>query len=153
MTLTAGSSILPKSSLPSRTRVQACAGLQLWTTAKERHSFPNPSVTITSSARADSHRLRVRWQHLAYTSRKTGLLKKRQGTNEGSGKGLSQQQNYWDTAEAKGSDSVTFAELKVGITGCGEEKRRNQAPMEDIQTVLASDGSKSHFSDFMMVQK
>lgn len=82
-----------------------------------------------------------------------GTLKKRQGTNEGSGKGLSQQQNCWDTAEANGSDSVTFAELMVGITGCGEEKRRNQAPIEDIQTVLASDGSKSRFSDFMTVQK
>lgn len=48
---------------------------------------------------------------------------------------------------------MTFAELKVGITGCGEEKRRNQAPIEDKQTVLASDGSKSRFSDFMTVQK
>lgn len=48
---------------------------------------------------------------------------------------------------------MTFAELKVGITGCGEEKRRNQAPTEDIQIVLASDGSKPRFSDFMTVQK
>lgn len=50
---------VPSSSLPSRTRAQAWTWLQLWKTATHTHtqrpSFPNPSITVSSRASADSH--------------------------------------------------------------------------------------------------
>lgn len=81
---------------------------------------PAPVLTVTD--------LRVGGSIL----RELGLLEKKQGASKKGRKGPSHQQNYRDTAEAKGSDSVKFAELTVGITGCGEGIRRNQTPTEDI---------------------
>lgn len=68
--------------------------MQLCTTGKESLSFSNPSDTITSSSSAESPRPASRgtasWVH--------------QQEMECSGRGLSQQQDYWDTAEVKGSE-------------------------------------------------
>ena len=51
-----------------------------------------------------------------------GLLGKRQGANEEGGKGLSQQQYYWDIAEVKGSEFLKFPELRVDIPRVSEPR-------------------------------
>lgn len=81
-------------------------GMQLWTTAKERLSIPNPSATISSSSDGES------------SGRFSGLLDKRQGAREGGGTGLSQQLGYcWSKGKW-----LKFPELQVGTTQVSEPR-------------------------------
>lgn len=95
------SSILPQVLAPIQNQNSR---IQLWTTAKERLSIPNPSATISSSSNAKS------------SGSFSGLLEKRQGAREGGGIGLSQQQDYcWSKGQWP-----KFPELQVGTTQVSE---------------------------------